>query len=377
MRGNLTLLFDDFEQVHLGKDVFLFPYYLGKRYDMNVHIVYPQTPTNIHLSAEYRNAAFHPIKCTHSEKSEYATFKPYLEEHAKEIDLLMLFHQVSTTEKLCILYKTLNKRGKCYVKLDVGASIIPSRTRLKRNIFKFLHNTFQSYKFCQMVDYVSIETTEAFNRIRQSKAIHLAFGDKLHFHSNGFDEELLEELGIRINSFSKKENLLITVGQLGTLAKNTPMFLNALKLVNLHDWKVALIGPIAPEFEDEVKAFYNENPNLKEQVIFTGSISDKKELWEYYNRAKVFCLTSLWESFALVLTEAYRFGDYIVTTPVGAYRDVVLANKVGECVPVKNYKALAESLQNIIDGKTDIDVYSDEKMRQKYSMDCIVREFEL
>lgn len=44
--GNLTLLFENVEHVHLGKDVFLFPYYLGKRYGMNVNIVYPQTPTN-------------------------------------------------------------------------------------------------------------------------------------------------------------------------------------------------------------------------------------------------------------------------------------------------------------------------------------------
>ena len=43
---NLTLIFRCFEEVHLGKDVFLVPYYLGKRLGYEVTIVYPLTGTN-------------------------------------------------------------------------------------------------------------------------------------------------------------------------------------------------------------------------------------------------------------------------------------------------------------------------------------------
>lgn len=378
MKKNLTLILNGcFEQEHYGKDVFLFPYYLGKRYGMDVHIVYLQSPTNKSFPAEYRNAKFHPLESASPDRFDFASYRPYIEEHAKEIDFLMLFHATHTTEKTCILYKTLNKAGFCYVKLDAGVGAIPARTKLKRNVVKLLWNVARSHIFCRMVDYVSVETTPAFDLITKSKAVNLAFGNKLHYHSNGFDEELFDELGMKVRSVSQKENLIITVGRLGTYPKNTLMLLNSLKHVNLGDWKVLLIGPVAPEFEEEIRNFYREYPDKQEQVEFVGSITDLRTLWEYYNRAKVFCLTSDWESFALVLTEAYRFGDYIVTTPVGAYRDVVLANNVGECVPVNDYKALASSLQNIVDGKTDIDVYTDGQMLRKFSMERIVEEFEL
>lgn len=374
---NLTLIIGGIEQVHLGKDVFLFPYYLGKRLGMDVHIAYLRTSDNVNMPTEYRNVKLHPVSNALSGSDDYSAFKSYLEQHAREIDLLMLFHQESATEKMCILYKTLNKSGRCYVKLDMGAQGVPAKTRLKRNVFKLIRNILQSHKFCKLVDYVSVETTDAFEKIQKSKAVHLAFGNKLHFHSNGFDEEMLEEMGLKVNDFFQKENLIITVGSLGTPPKNTSMLLNALKHVELKDWKVVFIGSVTPEFEDEVKSFFREYPDKQNQVSFTGVISDKRVLWDYYNRAKVFCLTSLWESFALVLTEAYRFGDYIVTTPVGAYYDVAIANNVGECVPQKDSQALACSLQNIIDGTTDIDVYKDEKMRQKFSMSRIVNEFDI
>ena len=67
----------------------------------------------------------------------------------------------------------------------------------------------------------------------------------------------------------------------------------------LSNWKLKLIGPIEEEFKEYINNFYNENPNLKNIVEFTGPIYDRKQLADEYNKAKIFCLTSRYESFGL------------------------------------------------------------------------------
>lgn len=51
-------------------------------------------------------------------------------------------------------------------------------------------------------------------------------------------------------------------------------------------------------------------------VILLGNIEDKNLLYDDYDRAKVFLLTSRWESFGIVLVEALRFGNYIIATEI-------------------------------------------------------------
>lgn len=374
---NLTLIFKDVEQVHLGKDVFLFPYYLGKKYNMEVHIVYPQTATNGNLKSLYRGVYFHSLVCPENGRLSLKTYLPYLQEHACSIDLLMVFHARLLTEKLCIEYKKLNPNGKIYLKLDQDPNLVPATNYRFRNPFRMIADKIRACRFTKTVDYVSVELESAYDRIIKSSNVHYAFQNKLHIHSNGFDEELLSELGFRVKNYEEKENIMITVGRLGTTQKNTTMLLDALSLVRLKDWKVYLIGTVEKEYEKVIVHFFRMHPELKDKVMFTGCIFDKKKLWDFYNRSKVFLLSSDYESFALVLTEAYRFGNYIVTTPVGAFSDVVKANCVGESVSFGDANSLALSIQNIIDGKTCIDVYSNDNMRKKFSMDSIVDRFEL
>lgn len=54
-------------------------------------------------------------------------------------------------------------------------------------------------------------------------------------------------------------------------------------------------------------------------MILSGNIEDKNLLYDYYNKAKVFLFTSRRESFGIVLVEALRFGDCIITADVGGY----------------------------------------------------------
>lgn len=91
--------------------------------------------------------------------------------------------------------------------------------------------------------------------------------------------------------------------------------------------------------------FFMRNPSKKESVFFVGPIYDKKSLWEFYNRAKVFILTSRFEGYPLVLTEAKRFRNYIVSTELDASEDLLENGKYGCLIAQENYKELALFLE--------------------------------
>jgi len=106
-----------------------------------------------------------------------------------------------------------------------------------------------------------------------------------------------------------------------------------------------------------------------------GPIYDKKSLWEFYNRAKVFILTSRFEGYPLVLTEAKRFRNYIVSTELDASEDLLENGKYGCLIAQENYKELALFCQKIINGEICIDVYENYD-KEDISWDMIMRKQE-
>jgi glycosyltransferase involved in cell wall biosynthesis len=137
------------------------------------------------------------------------------------------------------------------------------------------------------------------------------------------------------------------------------MLLNALSKVALGNWSVYLLGPINADFQNHIQLFYQANPDKIDAIKFIGPVMDRKSLFEYYNRAKVFVLTSDWEGYPIVFPEAKRFRNYIVATNLASSKDVVENDKYGVCVPVNDHNKLAVVLDEIISGKRHVDVYED------------------
>lgn len=345
-KKQLVLVFHELTMEHLGKDVFLVPYYLGKELAVDVKICYPRRKNNVNLPSEYRGVKLEPFFCPNTKglKYYYPLFAIiWILRHFKEIDMLMLFHFFYRTMLITSVFRLLNKKATLYVKLDIPDFVV-NRVDLRIKSNKLLAYLYK--KFINKVDFFSCETTEVLEVIKKS-SIHKMMKNKLYLMPNGFDDIYLEEIGMNVLPYNKKENAVLTVGRLGSHQKNTEMFLEAIERLSSPMWQYYFIGNMEPSFEAYINEYFKRNPHLKECVHFLGNIQDKHTLWSYYNRSKVFVLTSRWESYGLVLNEAARFGDYIISTKVGAAPDILNETNFGRFIADNDVNELADILAGI------------------------------
>lgn len=375
-RERLVLLFDIewFERVHLFKDVGMIPAYFSKLYNFDSNIVFYSNERNNDLSKIERGINLIKIQKNLLNKVRWvrnlvSPMTIYLIKSAKDIDVLMLFHLKKENYYYRYFYKLFNPNGKIYLKLDINLKTIESLETLNKeeqtslNIFKYKNGfvaylktlkrkiDFKRMKFeLSKFDAVSVETQYALDRVRTLMGNSL--DHNLFLATNGFPME--NESSEYVKKFKEKENIIITVGRLGTVEKNTEMFLKAIEKLKLRDWKIFLLGSIEEAFNNNIQEFYKKNPILKDKVKFAGNINDKKELYEWYARSKVFCLTSRSEGFPLVFPEAIFFGDYVVSTKIGADEDITKGGTLGKRIDIDDVDTLSNTLQEIIDNTNDI-----------------------
>jgi len=367
-KKNFTLILNHFDDDYLGRDVFLVPYYIQKECGYNVTIVYPRTESNQNLPDIYRGVHLHPIRHSNN-KSSHAYFLKvamYLIKNAGKIDILMSLYILMKSGRIALLYKLLNPKGISYVKLDIPTYIVERVSAFfkdKGAKAKFKRIFYRAY--FKRVDLFTCESSDSFDLLMKDNLLSPYFKNKTILFENGCDDDLIKELGVQNKPFEEKENIFITVGRLGTYEKHTDLLLQGLKNIDFNGWKAYLIGPIKDEFKGYIEDFFNENPHLKEKIIFTGPIYDKKELWEFYNKAKVFILSSLTESSGLVLYEAKIFKNYIVSTPVGAVKDVI-ADGCGILTDMHDPEVMANILNEITNGNKEINVYDKLDITQLY-----------
>ena len=292
----------------------------------------------------------------------YNIFK-YLIKNADKIDILMLFHVSRCSYWYSYIYKKLNPNGKIYVKADFNLgvyqkelSVINSSPKNLKELFRKRRETKEynkRKKLIPLVDLISYESLEAYNFMKNSYAGMDTKGKTVYL-PNGYDN-LFVEKNFRIKEFKEKENIILTVGRLGTKEKNTELLLESLKGIDLKDWKVVLIGSETEELLKYKEKYFKENPDLKEKIIFTGEIKDRKVLYEYYNKSKVFVLPSKWESFGIVMVEAMAFGNYVITSNTCAANDITNHNTIGKIIEIDSKIDLEKSLEKVVNGKVNLE----------------------
>jgi glycosyltransferase involved in cell wall biosynthesis len=204
------------------------------------------------------------------------------------------------------------------------------------------------------VDIVSFETELAYRGVKNVDA------DRKLLIPNGFDSELPQWYGVERRTFETKENIVLLVGRHGDYAKNSELMLDALEnMDHLEGWQVWFVGQMNDAFERRREAFLRQRPELSKQVVFTGQIDDKKELFELYSRSKLLCLTSRWESWGMVCVEAMAFGCVPVMTAVSSAVDITNYGKCGIIIESSDPQYWSNRLREIFSDMSSIKKLSD------------------
>lgn len=351
----------DFQEMYFSMDNFLIPYYIAKEKGLQLHYYYSHNTGRTPIPQQHRgvvihgNSSKHTISGTDGVKDMFSC----IIRNARNIETLFL-NGSSAKHMIAIrLYKFLVPQGKVVVFGDMGQSHAQELNRsgfvYSKGILGKLKSYLTNYMFNHSVYIVA--NTDGYDTMKEL-CDRKKWKGLLHFYPC-LDDELFDNYRMERKTFAEKENIMICVGRIGNYQKNTEMLLDALESVDLKDWKIYMIGPVTSSFDlkeegnfqNRIESFYVQHPEYKKKLIFTGTIYDQRELFEYYNRAKVLLHTARSEGFANVFSQAAAFGCYILSTDVGGADIASNHWKYGmkleqECSPM-----LAAALQAIIDGE--------------------------
>lgn len=239
----------------------------------------------------------------------------YIKQHAKEIDILNLFHFTSENIFYTLVYKLLHPKGKVYLKLDIDIAFHQNQVSIFNAGGKFGKIKSWFYQqlllppFFKMVKLISAESIDGYSYFRDRYRVP---EKKMALIPNGTDLEHLYALTNGVKSFEEKENILLSVGRIGNAQKNNELLLEAIPKLLVTNWKFFFVGSIEHEFKSYISSYFENYPHLRDQVFFTGNITNPAELYALYNRSKLFCLTSLWEGFPMSAVEAACYGNVLV-----------------------------------------------------------------
>lgn len=288
---------------------------------------------------------------------ERAVFE-YLKINAKNIDVLNLLHFGSENIFYGFIYKYYNPKGKIYLKLDIDLDFYNKTERIFQIaklpiIGKWIEWIIIRF-FFNLVSIISAESSAGLmyfkNRFKPPTP-------KLILLPNGVDEDRIKALVPVLRTFEEKENIILSVGRIGNIQKNNEMLMEAVSTLDLKDWKVFFVGPIEKEFLPKVERYYEQYPKLREKVFFVGASTSPQELYEYYNRAKIFCLTSRWEGFPLVCCEAAYFGNYLLySNKINAFETLTDNGKYGTQFSINDIEALKYLLMQFIESTDSLKI---------------------
>jgi glycosyltransferase involved in cell wall biosynthesis len=364
------LIFERLKNLHLIKDVGVIPYFFHQKFNFDSTILTYQNEKEYPYLNEYCKGLKLKILKRRSiifpKLSLELPIIYFLVKNSRKYDFLELYHLTNSSMIYFFLYKLLNPQGFAYLKTDALEDIkyhnkIKSNSyqnyRLikRKNFFTNVINRIISVIFKKIsvillnrIDLMSIESKDIYNIIKDYSKIK----DKIVYIPIGIDDNQVKSLGIHRIPFKERENIILTVGRLGTFQKATEVLLEAIPKVKiLENWKIILIGSIELKFKKYIYNFFEKYPHLRNNVLFTGNISDRKKFLEYYQKSKIFCLPSRFESFGIVLVEAGYFGNNIVSSNISTAREITNNGKFGKLFKIGNSNELAKILQYLVNNE--------------------------
>ncbi|MBT2678864.1 methyltransferase domain-containing protein [Bacillus sp. ISL-35] len=337
-RKNFVTLFPETENVHLTKDVGMIGYTLYKKHDFNSTIACYENGDYPYLEKEVRGLNIDFISKTGNTLEDG---KLYLLNNALNIDILHLFHLETRSLVWIQTYKAINPVGKVYLKLDADSRFMNSM--INEEVINILG----------LCDVISVETKGMYKYLNEvwplrHYGLNKEWPLRIEYIPNGFFEDfdsLAHEEPLKIQ-YEEKENFICTVGRIGLVQKANEILLEAFRIASpkMPNWKLKVVGQVEEQFISYLQRFFILNPELQEKIIITGNIVEKDLLEEEYRKAKVFVLTSRFESFGLVLAEAAKNGCYIISSDIFPAWDITNNKKYGDIFEIDNIEQLARML---------------------------------
>ncbi|MFT6997896.1 MAG: glycosyltransferase involved in cell wall biosynthesis [Cryomorphaceae bacterium] len=330
--------FPEFERIHLTKDVGLIPFYASlSGYDATLlghadqPLESPEEVGSLQLELlEEKGKLFFLDRA----------FLDWLKANATETDVLHLFHLSRDSIFYGAYYKRLNPKGKLYLKMDAYNDHLLSRKQYAKNPIKNALLKRTEKDFLRHLDLATIENRKGFELATKTYPELL---QKLEYLPNGCNDIYLDKHFIEKPA---KEKIVLSVGRLGSSDKNYELFLAALPLINLPEWKFAIVGPISPDFQFKIDEFFTLHPQWRGRITFTGGISDRKKLYDLYSKASVFFLPSRFESFGISFVEALYFGAFLVGHKgMYAYDDISANGEFGSYFEDNDPSSFAEAIE--------------------------------
>ncbi len=261
----------------------------------------------------------------------------------ESMDVLVLHGMYRETIGFLDVYRKLRPDGKVYCGLDMNSRWL-SR-------FDFSESEIRNFfEQCDVIATSSRYVRDLVNNIAEVSR-------PCYYLPNGFSNFM--NLNVIANA-NIKENIILTVGRIGTEQKNNLELLVAFAKVAhlIPDWKIRLVGSIEESFEPVIERFFDKCPHLKERVIFTGPIMDKQMLYDEYARAKCFTLTSIFEGAPNVYAEALVHGCKFIFSDFDTAEEMTNYGELGYVYNLNNVGMLSQCIVEMAENSSKEDFES-------------------
>lgn len=365
MAKQFVTVFPGYRDFHFYKDPGQIPYHFSKL-GYKASIVLYSDLSLLKESENNINLIRIPANCFN--KLFNVGIISYLIQNARKISILNLFHLTWQSLLFAFIYKTVNPGGFVYLKMDASRysgvyqweEIFDNRIRPtfdsdKRKTLKGrLKDMLIRKHLVSKVDLWSVE--DDFTRQTYESQYNF-FSRKIITVYNGYSSDLTSSGNV--NEFDAKENIILTVGRLGTFQKGTEILLEAFrKGANTNNYELHLAGSIEPEFTKIINKYFEESPALQNRVFFHGDLN-RADLFSLYNRSKIFCMPSRFEGMAIVFAEAMYFRNAILSTPYVAPSGIIRDKDLGVVTENADPTQLAEQLERLINDEALLRRYAD------------------
>lgn len=174
---------------------------------------------------------------------------------------------------------------------------------------------------------------------------------------------------------SDKENMVLVVARMAEQQKRISCVLKIWSQVydKIPTWKMILVGD-----GPDLNLYKDMARNLSlERYEFVGT-QQHPEI--YYQKAKIFLMTSIWEGLPMTLIEAQHYGCVpIVYDSYAAVHDIVSDGENGYIIPLHKQNEFVQRLEQLMNNETRIKIMSEKAMTSssdKFDIDVVTDKWE-